>query len=461
MNWETIKLMMEDVQGLEVTTESPEAIAMLNLFIDQSLRYGMAAEAAVLAAIASDPTCAIAHAYAAAYYLSQESREGRRQAVPYLKASLQLAAQTTPREQRYIHAIAAWAKGAVDEAIAGHEATTRQHPRDLISVQQGQYHYFYQGNAADLLRIAERVLPANRDNHYLYGMIAFGLEQCHHLADAERWGRQATEMNRHDPWAHHAVAHVMETQGRIEEGIAWMESLADTWEDCNSMLYTHNWWHVALYYLEQHDPQTVLALYDQKVWGRARKTSPKDQVGAIALLLRLELRGMDVGEDRWREICSHLLPRLHEHALPFQDLHYIYTLARAGQSHYKEMLFSMEAHAHSLKPALRQPWDKVALPAAQGMIAHAKGDWQGAIAHLQPVLPQLWAIGGSHAQRDLFQQIYLDALLQAEQYQQAGTILAKRSRSQRDFTSYHQSPSLVHRHQNKTDARRYQPTTVK
>ncbi len=76
-------------------------------------------------------------------------------------------------------------------------------------------------------------------------MIAFGLEQCHRLEEAEVAGRRAVEMNRHDPWAHHAVAHVMETQGRLEEGIAWMESLSDTWENCNSLLYTHNWWHIA------------------------------------------------------------------------------------------------------------------------------------------------------------------------------------------------------------------------
>jgi hypothetical protein len=60
----------------------------------------------------------------------------------------------------------------------------------------------------------------------------------------------------------------------------------------------------------------------------------------------------------------------------------------------------------------------VALPAAQGMVAHAKGHWQEAIAHLQPILPQIWAIGGSHAQRDLFQQIYRDALLHEEKQPQ-------------------------------------------
>jgi len=57
----------------------------------------------------------------------------------------------------------------------------------------------------------------------------------------------------------------METQGRLEEGIAWMESLADTWENCNS-LYTQ-WWHIALYYLEKEEIQKVLELYDTYVWG--------------------------------------------------------------------------------------------------------------------------------------------------------------------------------------------------
>ena len=201
-----------------------------------------------------------------------------------------------------------------------------------------------------------------------------------------------------------------------------MENLADTWEFCNSMLYTHNWWHIALYYLKRQDFQTVLDLYDRHVWGHAQAHSPKDQVGAIALLLRLELRGVKVGDtlseglrQRWRSLAQFLLPRIHEHALPFQDLHYIYALARAGKfGCAQEMLLSLEAHAQACKPPLQPAWTKVALPAAKGLVSYAQADWQQAIAYLKPVLPQLWAIGGSHAQRHLFDQIYLDAVQQSE-----------------------------------------------
>ncbi|MBE9179989.1 tetratricopeptide repeat protein [Oculatella sp. LEGE 06141] len=407
--------MLNDRQELAVTTDSLTAIAAINEFIMRSLRYGRDAEQVILQAIAADPTCAIAQAYAAAYYLSQESAIARRQAVPFLQQAQRYQQQATEREQLYIRAIVAWSKGAISEAIEYHHNIAQRFPQDLVSVQQGQYHYFYRGDKAGLLQIAETVLSANPDHADLLGMVAFALEQCHRLDEAEAIGRYATHLDRHNPWAHHAVAHVMETQERAEDGIAWMESLADTWESCNSMLYTHNWWHVALFYLKQNEPQTVLSLYDQRVWGQARKASPKDQVGAIALLLRLDLKGIDTG-NRWHQLLPHLRPRLHEHSLPFQDLHYIYAIARAEQSDaVNEMLSSIISHAQTLEPSAHKRWMDVAIPAARGMVAHAKQDWLGAIAYLKPTLPQLWAIGGSHAQRQVFQQIYYHAQLQHEQ----------------------------------------------
>jgi hypothetical protein len=189
-----------------------------------------------------------------------------------------------------------------------------------------------------------------------------------------------------------------------------MESFTDTWEDCNSMLYTHNWWHVALYYLKQKNHQRVLRLYDRRVWGNASKTLPKDQVGAISLLLRLELAGVTVGEHRWRDLAAYMHDRIYDHALPFQDLHYVYALARAGAKHQvREMLSSMEAHAATTPFQQQLIWREVTLPAARGLIAHAIGNQQQA-AQLKPILPKLWMIGGSHTQQELFKQIYQSAV---------------------------------------------------
>jgi tetratricopeptide (TPR) repeat protein len=406
--------MLKDAQGLIVTTDSVKAIAAINRFVDQMLGYGKDAETAILQAIAADPTCALAHAYAAAYYLTQENSKSWQRAQPYLQTAQQHLAKITDREKLYVQAILAWANQEIDLAIAFHEEITNQFPRDLISVQQGQYHYFYMGDKEKLRQIAQKVLLSNPGNHYLYGMVAFGLEQCHQLQAAEKMARQAIALNIYDPWAHHAIAHVMETQGRVAEGIAWMETFADTWENCNTMLYTHNWWHIALYYLKQENYQKVLKLYDTHIWKRANKQSPKDQVGAISLLLRLELRGVDVG-NRWQGISPYLYSRIDEHALPFQDLHYVYALAKAGHDDWvNQMLQSMQYHTLRINPFLRQRWIEVAIPAARGMVAHAKGDFHTTVAELKFVLPRLHEIGGSHAQRVLFEQIYHDAVLSVQ-----------------------------------------------
>jgi tetratricopeptide (TPR) repeat protein len=407
--------MFVDLQGLRVSTDSAATLDHLNCFIDQALGYGNQAEAAINRAIAADPTCALAHTYAANYWLSQESREGQSRAVPYLQAAQRYKANTTLRERLYIDAIADWSNGKISTAIAKHEFIVEQFPQDLMAVQQGQYHYFYRGAHQSLLNIAEKAMPANEGNHYLYGMLAFGLEQCHRLEEAERLGRTAIAINRQDPWAQHAIAHVLETQGRVTEGIAWIESFADTWDACNSMLYTHNWWHVALYYLKEGDVQKGLELYDTHIWGKARQASPKDQVGAISLLLRLELEGLDVGVARWQTLASHVRARVHEHRLPFQDLHYIYALARAGEGdRVDEMLRSTMACIPQIDADRQSVWTEVFLTAAQGFVAHAVEDWREASKRIAPVLPHLWRLGGSHAQRELFGQVYYSALSQAE-----------------------------------------------
>jgi tetratricopeptide (TPR) repeat protein len=367
--------------------------------------------AANLLALAEHDMSPIVQAYCATLHLFAESRDATANARPFLARAAAGAARVTPRERRYIEAAQAWAEGDIARAIALHEEQARAHPRDLVSLKLGQYHCFNTGDCPGMLRLALAALPAAAEVPQVHGMAAFGYEQCHLMREAEASARRAIAMCRKEPWAHHALAHVMLTEGRLAEGLAFMQGVADTWTGLNSFMVTHNWWHLALFLIELGRDAEALAVYDREVWGVAKDYS-QDQIGAVSLLARLELAGIDVGP-RWDDVAAHLLQRQADHVLPFLDLQYLYGLARAGRGEADALLGNIEAHAARAPLSTRTAWAQVCVPAARGLHAHARGDFAAAIQGLGSALPRLVEIGGSHAQRDLFEQLYLDALVRA------------------------------------------------
>src|SRR5690606_21619144 len=74
----------------------------------------------------------------------------------------------------------------------------------------------------------------------------------------------------------------------------------------------------------------------------------------------------------------------------------------------------------------RTVWHDVALPAARGLLAHARRDYDGAARWLGLANPRLTEIGGSHAQRDLFGQLLLDAHMKAGHWDIAAGMLEMR-----------------------------------
>ena len=72
----------------------------------------------------------------------------------------------------------------------------------------------------------------------------------------------------------------------------------------------------------------------------------------------------------------------------------------------------------------------MALPACRGLLAHARGDWEGAVDGLGAALPRLAEIGGSHAQRDLFGQLHVDALARSGRLVAAQQALEAQARAQ-------------------------------
>ena len=260
-------------------------------------------------------------------------------------------------------------------------------------------------------------------------MAAFSWEQCHLLAQAEAAARQALAMTEREPWAQHALAHVMLTQGRLAEGLQFMQHCSPTWTGLNSFMVTHNWWHLALFAIDLGLDELALQTLDRQVWGVVKSYS-QDQIGAVSLLARLELAGIDVGP-RWQDVADHLSLRLQDQVLPFLDLQYLYGLARAGRPQAQTLLDNIERRSTGTQQRPADAiWRQVAVPAARGLMAHAQGRYPQAIDGLGQALPQLLRIGGSHAQRDLFEQIHLDALMRAGQWNAAQQLLQPRCNQQ-------------------------------
>jgi len=402
--------MRVDFLGNPVTAATDASLAAVNDFVDGFLAYETRA-AGVLAAAEADPASALLNAYAGMLRLLLESPEGPGRAAPYLAKAQAARAGAHPREQAVVDFLAAWFEDDVPGALAIADQILAAWPRDLLILKLRQYHDFNRGDFPAMLRAATSVARANADVPYLHGMLAFAYEQCHLLDEAEASARRALDLKRKEPWAQHALAHVMLTQGRIDEGVAFLEGARDTWTGLNSFMDTHLWWHLALFYLSRGRFDEALAAYDQHCWTQAKDYS-QDQVGAVSLLARLELAGVAVG-DRWTDLAAYLAQRGEDVVQPFLTLQYLYGLARAGRAEAQPLLEAVRRMAAEAPAFTREAWRDAALPAAEGLVAHARGDYDGAVRGLRAALPRMIEVGGSHAQRDLFEQIALDAVIRS------------------------------------------------
>jgi tetratricopeptide (TPR) repeat protein len=415
--------MAQDLLGNEVTTTTATTLAGVDDFVLGFLAYEKKA-GNVLGAADTDADSVAANVYAGFSWMFLEAAGARRKASHYLRRAQAAAGGANARERMLIAQLEAWIAGDIPRVQAIGDEIVARWPTDLASVKLHQYFSFNRGDAVAMLRVAEAALPANADNPHVHGMLAFGYEQMHRIPEAEAAARKALSIKTKEPWAQHALAHVMLSSGRTREGVEFLEEASRTWVDLNSFMYTHNWWHKALFYISLGDNQAVFDAYDKHVWGIEPDYS-QDQVGAVSLLARMEVAGLDVG-GRWEDVAERMKGRARDTLQPFLTLQYLYGLARAERAEAGTLMQVVEDRAAGATGFDATVWREVALPAARGMIAHARGDYAAAAKWLSVANPRLQEIGGSHAQRDLFGQLLLDAYIKTGNWAVAHRMLEMR-----------------------------------
>ncbi|MDK3020743.1 tetratricopeptide repeat protein [Pseudodonghicola flavimaris] len=416
--------MAKDWLGNDLTTTDSATLQGINDFSEGLLAYETKA-GNVIAAADADPGSVLANTYAGLAFLFLESPGAGAMARPYLeRAEAAAAAGANRRERMNLAAAQAWYAGDMPAAIRIGNEIADEFAHDLPMVKLTQYHEFNLGNSPGMLRVAEKVEEANSDLCHMHGLMAFAYEQCHLLGDAETSARRAIELKRKEPWAHHALAHVLITQGRIDEGLTFLEDVSGTWTDLNSFMLTHNWWHLALNYISKGRYEDALRAYDAHIWG-ADKSYSQDQINAVSLLLRLELVGVDVG-DRWIDVAEHMKGRTEDFVQPFLTMQYVYGLARAGAPETEAMMENLKAFVASAPAYVQDAWINVAEPACEALVAHARGDHETVVKKMGAAISRIVEIGGSHAQRDLFEQVLLDSVIRTGRYTTAQQMLEMR-----------------------------------
>lgn len=419
--------MLHDRRGLAVSTPNRAALEACERALDQLVGLHGNPLASVDEALAADPACVLAQCVRAAAAIMSADRPLEEVLRTAVEEGERRAAGATARERGHLAAARAWLERDFERAIAAYGRLAAERPRDLLALQVAHTGHFLLGQQALLRDQLAQVLWAWDDavpgHGYVLGMYAFGLEETGDHRRAEEVGRRAVELNPADAWAAHAVAHVMEMNARIDEGIAWLAAAAPAWAEDSFIAY-HNYWHAALFHLDRGEVAPALELYDRRI-RPSRSDVGMELVDASALLFRLFLLGHDAG-GRAGALADDWARRAGDRYYAFNDVHAVMALAAAGRAGEVEAVLR-EVEASAAEPGSNgRVAREVGLPVCRALAAFARGRYAGCLEELYPVRHAALRMGGSNAQRDVLSLTLVEAALRAGRTELARALASER-----------------------------------
>lgn len=416
-----------DKRGNPVSYGSQDAIERLDRVFELMHAYQADPLAEVDAIITEHPDFALAHVFRAGALATATDKAFEPELIKSLNAAEALANKTNERERLHIAACRAWLNGEWERATEAWGRASTEYPYDLLALQFAHLGDFYLGHSHLLRDRVARVLPHWNRNipgyGFVKGMYAFGLEESGELTKAEEHGREAVALNSQDGWAAHAVTHVMEMQGRANEGADYLTASADGWAP-NSMFAFHLWWHQALFLIEANDVNSALKLFDEELSANEFGQS-LELIDGSSLLWRLSLLGHDVG-NRWADIADKWEARVDDAYYAFNDVHAMIAFIGAGRTDLQSRLIETAKRATTGNGTNAMMSREVGVPTCEGFAAFGRGDYAQAIERLMPVRGKASRMGGSYAQRDLYSWTLTEAAIRLGNRALADALVAER-----------------------------------
>uniref|UniRef100_A0A674KE98 Tetratricopeptide repeat protein 38 n=1 Tax=Terrapene triunguis TaxID=2587831 RepID=A0A674KE98_9SAUR len=411
--------------GLVLSTTSNEACKLFDATLTQYVTWTNdkslgGIEGCLSKLLAADPTFTMGHVIANGLVLigtgTSVRLDKKLDSAMNKMMALSESQPLTEREKLHVSALDMFASGRFPKACDVWDQILRDHPTDILALKFAQATYFYMGCHTQMRDSVARVYPYWTPDiplsSYVKGIYSFGLMETNYFDRAEKLANEALAINQSDAWSVHTIAHINEMKADLKNGLTFMKQTENNWKDCD-MLACHNYWHWALYFIEKGDYEAALTIYDNHIAPAC--LSNRSMLAVLdncSMLYRLQLEGVKVG-DRWNEVIQLTKKHSKDHVLFFNDVHIL--MSSLGAKDHKttnELLTTLqelakapgEDHELDLAP-------KLGLPLCQALVEFDNGNYDKTVELLYPIRYQLLQIGGSNAQRDVFNQLLIHAAL--------------------------------------------------
>jgi tetratricopeptide (TPR) repeat protein len=304
------------------------------------------------------------------------------------------------QERRHVAAAEAWLAHRPLHAAYSYSTLSANDPHDLLALRLAQSCWFFLGRRAQVHAVAERALrawsPRERGYDIALAMLAFGCDEIGDATRAETLASQALDIEPHNPYAIHALAHALGARHPPATVVRFLKDSAPRWR-VGGRLDSHIAWHCAVAQLEIGDVAAAVAVL-RGVLSPLAADGPSAASDATDLAWRLELAGVDV-----RSTWERLADAWARHAPGFwppYDLLAGIAYFRADSAEQAAALRRRLAQGPYLRPCVLRAARKITLPALTAIEAFSQGAFAAAESHLHATIH---GMAGSLLQRELFE----------------------------------------------------------
>uniref|UniRef100_A0A6G1SFJ2 Tetratricopeptide repeat protein 38 n=1 Tax=Aceria tosichella TaxID=561515 RepID=A0A6G1SFJ2_9ACAR len=352
--------------------------------------------------------------------------------------------QGTLTDQEALHAetVNCWAQSDLKGSTLKLERLVSLYPEDVLAVKMAEDTYFFLGQgmamrnstASCVARLTQSGRSGSKNplEGYVHGMMAFAFEESNMYPEAQREALKALEMIPRDTWAIHNYAHCLEMQAKSEEGLKWMLDRQPDWLPCQS-LACHQYWHTALFHINNNQFDEAVAILDEEVLTRCvTSCSSLDMHDGSSMIYRMELVDLfnktgktKPANHRWDGVYKVCQPHKRDHLIGFNDAHFMMSFLGTGDLETARELIETIDEVPTLNEG-----QTIIKPLLEAMYKFKLGAHSECVELLEPIRFELVKIGGSHAQRDVFEQLLLVAALKSDK--RAHNMLGERMLAERD-----------------------------